>query len=168
MRAFTSSAIVSVMLALLPAGAMAAQKQILVTAPKVSLDTWSGRVVRALDRNLYYPMPIRGEPNQGVVSVKFLCSESGTPSKVTIVKSSGSRDLDASAVRAVARIATLHPLPDGITHDQPFQANILYATSQKKLDRQMAALLAEAKDHNARFAKRSDKMALNIGFAAAR
>ncbi len=155
------------MLALLPAGAIAAGKQIVVTAPEVSLNLWSGRVVRALDRNLYYPMPIRGELNEGVVSVKFLCSEDGTPFKVTIVKSSGSRDLDASAVRAVTRIVTLHPLPDGITHDQPFQANILYAASQKKLDHQIAVLLAEAKNHNARFANRSEKLALNIGIAAA-
>ena len=167
MTVFTSYIIASTMLALLPAGAMAAQKQIVVTAPEVSLNAWSGRVVRALDRNIDYPIPIRGEPNEGVASVKFLCSEDGTPSQVAIVKSSGSRDLDASAVRAVRRIATLHPLPDGITHDQPFQANIIYATSQKKLDRQMAALLAEAKNRNAWLENRSEKVALNIGFAAA-
>jgi len=167
MTVFTSSIIVSVMLALLPAGAMAAEKQILVTAPEVSLTQWSGRVVRALERNLTYPIPIRGAPNQGVVSVKFLCSETGTPSEVAIVKSSGSRDLDAAAVRAITRIATLHPLPDGIAHDQPFQANIIYATSQKKLDRQIAALLAEAQNRNAWFANRSEKLALNIGVAAA-
>ena len=167
MTAFTSSIIASAILALLPAGAIAAEKPIVVTGPEVSLNAWSGRVVRALDRNLYYPIPIRGEPNEGVASVKFLCSEDGTPSQVVIVKSSGSRDLDASAMRAVARIATLHPLPNGITHDQPFQANIIYATSQKKLDRQMAALLAEAKNHNAWIANRSEKLALNIGFAAA-
>ena len=168
MTAFTSSVVASALLALMPAGAMAAEKQIVVTAPEVSLNQWSGRVVRALDRNLYYPIPIRGEPNEGVASVKFLCSEDGRPSQVVIVKSSGSRDLDASAVRAVRNIVTLHPLPDGITHDQPFQANIIYATSQKKLDRQMAALLAEAKDQNARIANRLEKLALNIGFAAAR
>lgn len=168
MTAFTSSIIASAILALLPAGAVAADKQIVVTAREVSLDTWSGRVVRAMDRNLDYPMPIRGEPNEGVASVKFLCSEDGSPSQVMIVKSSGSRDLDASAMRAVARIATLHPLPQGITHDQPFQANIIYATSQKKLDRQMAALLAEVRNHNASIVNRSEKVALNIGFAAAR
>lgn len=167
MTAFKSSIIASFIFVLLPAGAIAAEKPIVVTGPEVSLNAWSGRVVRALDRNLYYPIPIRGVPDEGVASVKFLCSEDGTPAKVAIVKSSGSRVLDAAAVRAVRRIVTLHPLPDGITHDQPFQANILYATSQEKLDRQVAALLAEAKNRNAWFANRSEKLALNIGFAAA-
>lgn len=168
MTGFRSSIIASAILALLPAGAIAAEKPIVVTGPEVSLNLWSGRVVRALDRNLDYPIPIRGEPDEGIAYVKFLCSEDGRPANVAIVKSSGSRDLDASAVRAVRRIATLHPLPDGITHDQPFQANIVYATSQKKLDRQLATLLAEAKNRNAAFANRSEKLALNIGFAAAR
>lgn len=163
-----SSIIASAMLALPPVAAMAAEKPIVVTAPEVSINQWSGRVVRALDRNLDYPMPMRGEPSEGVVSVKFLCSNDGTPSQVVVVKSSGARDLDASALRAVSRIATLHPLPDGITHDQPFQANILYATSQKKLDRQLADMFAEAKNHNARLAHNMEKPALNLGFAAAR
>lgn len=167
MKSFTSLFIASAILASLPGGgAIAAGKQAMAVGPGVSVPQWSGRVVRALDRNLHYPMPIRGGPNEGIASVKFLCSEDGTPSEIAIVRSSGSRDLDAAAVRAVARIATLHPLPEGIAHDQPFQANIVYATSQKRLDRQMATLLAE-KDRSASFATRSEKLALNIDIAAA-
>lgn len=169
MNKFTVSVISASMFALLPAGALArGGPAIVVTAPEVSVSSWSARITRALDRNLTYPTPMRGEPAEGVVAVKFLCSDNGTPSGVAIARSSGSRELDAAALQAVTHIATLHPLPDGITHDQPFEANILYATSQKKHDRQMAALLAEARDRNALVGNPDQKVALNIGFSAAR
>jgi protein TonB len=169
MTKLTVSVIAAGMFALLPAGALArGGPPIVVTGPEVSVASWSARVARSLDRNLTYPMPIRGAPAEGAVAVKFLCSENGTPSGIAIARSSGSRVLDAAAMRAVAHIATLHPLPDGITHAQLFEANILYATTQRKHDRQMAALLAEARDRNASFANPGEKVALNIGFAAAR
>jgi TonB family protein len=158
----TSLALAIAVLGLLPSSAVAAdQRAIVVTAP-VSLAQWSTSVERSLDRTLTYPAPLRGPDPEGVVKVKFLCSESGTPTGITLAKSSGSRALDAAALRAVRRIKTLHPLPDGLSHSQIFQANILYASSERSHDRWMSALEEEAKRQNARVADRPREVAQNI------
>ena len=121
-------------------------------ASPVTLAAWSARVEKALDRTLYYPAAMGGRlPGSGTVRVKFNCSDSGRPDKVSLYKSSGDRDLDRAAVAAVSRIASLHPLPDGMSHGQKYVATILFATSQDEYDQQLRVLRADAVKSNAWF-----------------
>jgi TonB family protein len=133
----------------------------------MGITQWSARVGRTLDQHLEYPLPIVGQLHEGAVAVQFLCSDDGTPTGVTVKKSSGFKDLDYAALRSVRQIKTLHPLPDSVPHGQVFQANILFADSERAMKRQMADLLAEALQNNARFAERPREVALNIGFVTA-
>ncbi|WP_165799645.1 energy transducer TonB family protein [Sphingomonas oleivorans] len=105
------------------------------------LANWIERVEEDLDRHLSYPRPLGGAPySEGIVHVSFLGGPDGRPSEVAIRKSSGARDLDAAAMRAVRKITTLHPLPAGVSADQKYEAAILFATQD---DRETARKLAE-------------------------
>jgi len=120
----------------------------------VTLAQWSSRVTRALEHGLSYPPGLLGKAsNEGVVTVKFNCSDSGSPAAVALEKSSGSRDLDTAALRAVSHIATLHPLPDGVVHGQKFQALVLFATSEDSKDAIMKKISKEVALRNAWFGK---------------
>lgn len=133
------------------------------SSEEVTLSIWSARFSNALDRELRYPAPIRGDWRTGVVYVKFHCSESGAPADVAIYKSSGAHVLDAAAIRAVKNIATLHPLPGGMKNDQAFRAVVLFSSSQEEHDRQLAQLSKEALHANQWFGKsQSDQMASAI------
>ncbi len=119
----------------------------------VTFAAWRDRVQKALDRGLHYARPMPGMGNaSGIVRVKFNCSDTGRPDKVTIARSSGSRRLDRMALKAVDRIATLHPLPQGFRHDQSIEAMILIAYGSEREYRQKRdRMIAEAKRRNARF-----------------
>jgi TonB family protein len=95
----------------------------------VTLAEWTGRMNLMLDREIRraYPSVSRGT-TQGVVRVKFNCSEDGRPDKVTLLKSSGSSLLDKQALRAVERVASLHPLPTGFRPDQKYVAVLVFAS----------------------------------------
>lgn len=154
------------------APAYAAQQQskkpIVVTATPFTVDQWVARTTKSLESHLNYPAYLLGrEPNEGVARVRFRCSEDGTPSAVTLDGTSGHRELDNEALRAVSRIRTLHPLPDGITHDQQFQAVVLFARTQASYDRQVASIRDEAMQRNALAARGGAPMAVSIGLVAA-
>lgn len=126
------------------------QQPIVVTAAPPTVDQWTARTGRSLERHLRYPMYLAGvEPNEGVVRVTFWSSESGTPSAVTLASSSGHGELDRAALHAVKHIHTLQPLPAGVGNDQRFQALILFAKDDMSYARQMAAMRDEAKQRNA-------------------
>lgn len=129
-------------LALTPGVAAARQhartegKTITVKAAPTSLQQWNSRVAQSLDANLIYPASIgRDDYAEGAVRVAFHCSEDGSPAGVTVLQSSRSNNLDRAALNAVKRIATLHPLPDGIGHDRAMEAWIFFASDQEAVDR---------------------------------
>ncbi|WP_340315956.1 energy transducer TonB family protein [Rhizorhabdus argentea] len=129
----------------------------------VTLAQWSSRVTRALEHGLSYPPGLFGRAsNEGVVTVKFNCSDNGSPAAVALEKSSGSRDLDAAALRAVSHIATLHPLPDGIIHGQKFLALVLFATSEDSKDFFMKRISKEMALRNAWFGKNAELTSVGI------
>lgn len=98
--------------------------------PFVTLAEWTERLDGLLEQELVYPTPnYDREPDRGIVRVKFNCSESGRPDKVTILKSSGHASLDRAAIRAVSRLASLHPLPTGFKPDQKYEAILVFASS---------------------------------------
>jgi len=140
-------ALVAASAAFVPAQAHQAKKApIIVTGTAITLDNWIHRTSGQLEQNLQYPNYLMGrEPSEGVVRVRFACSDDGTPAAVTLAQSSGHAELDSAAMRAVRDIRSLHPLPDGLAHDQQYQAVVLFAASQPSYDRQIAALRDEAR-----------------------
>lgn len=136
---------------------------IVVMARPVSLATWSGLVTRSLEANLRYPAGILGQdPHEGVVRVRFLCSASGQPGNVSLQTSSGAHDLDREAVRAIARIPTLHPLPNGMDATQRYEALVLFANSHERHDQQMIAVRKEMAASAVRFGNRVPELAMGI------
>jgi TonB family protein len=127
---------------------------ITVEAQHETVGQWSQRVGHSLGDVLAYPQSAgRDENPEGLAKVSFRCSDNGKPGDVTVMSSSGSRDLDVAAMRAVKRIPTLHPLPDGIGHDRPFQAWIAFALDPDSLKKMMVAAHRDADQMNARIEK---------------
>ena len=118
----------------------------------VTLAAWSQRIGRELDKRVYWPhMPFGQVENGDVVQVKFNCTDSGRPGEVAILKNSGNRWLDRAALAAVQHVSTLHPLADGISHQQRYVATLLFATDYDEYDRQVRLLRASALKSNAWF-----------------
>ncbi len=127
----------AVLLTTLAIGAIplsAKQERIVVSASPV--DTWQGAIGRNLDRNLArinFEDPRR--PTDGIVQVRFECDEDGKPANVTVFRKSGNPRMDRGVVQAVSRLDSLHPLPEGISHGQLFQANVIVAGSEERFER---------------------------------
>jgi TonB family protein len=114
----------------------------------VAFDEWINRVQNLLVRNLQHSQGISPySSGTGVVRIKFNCSDSGKPDKVTLKKSSGDLMLDRAALRAMSRVATLHPLPTGFNHGQRFEAEVVFASDE--YDARLKAMAAEQTRHNA-------------------
>ena len=115
---------------------------ILIVAPNgPTVTAWSQKIAQQLDRHLEYPQAIgRADYPEGTVSVRFSCGDDGKPASVMLFRGSGNRWIDRAAVRAIAQIDTLHPMPVAIGHDSTFQANIILAADEQSMARQLAAL----------------------------
>jgi protein TonB len=115
----------------------------------VALNDWSARVQKALDHNLQYTPQLGPvtSPGTGVVWIKFNCSESGRPDKISLSRSSGDGMLDREAMRAMSRVATLHPLPTGFNHGQRFEAMVVFASDP--FDARLKTMAAEQTRRNA-------------------
>ena len=131
-----------------------APASITVQGGQETVPQWSERVGHSLDAQLVYPKPIgRANYNQGLAKVGFHCAENGQPGGVALIASSGSRDLDRAAMQAVQRIQTLHPLPEGVTHDRAIQAWIAFAPDQDSLQQMTRATHRQAELANAQVEK---------------
>lgn len=141
-----------------------APNSITVQAAAMSVAHWSDRVAKSLDVGLTYPKPLgRGDYHEGLSRISFHCSDSGAPSDVTVASSSGSRDLDKAAADAVRQIPTLHPLPDGISRDQTFQAWVVFASDQDRLSNMLRTVRHDAMvANNAAAAQHASQTASNL------
>lgn len=152
----------SLALSLTPTSVQAGPDQgIHVTARPVTVVQWAQHTGKLLDRSL------ARNPNwptqaEGIVAVKFLCSETGAPSNIAVLQSSGSKRLDEAAMKAVGRIATLHPLPDGVTHEQKFVATVLFANDSQSYWRQLDSLRQTARLQTDKF-NHPTNLALGVG-----
>lgn len=149
-------------LSLMPAPALAEPDHgIQVTAKPVTVDKWAQRTGKLLDRSL---ARTRNWPAQmdGIVAVKFICNDMGTPTSIALLRSSGSKKLDDVAIKAVGRIPTLHPLPDGVTRNQKYVATVLFARDQNSYWRQMENLRQSASQQNEKF-NHPTHLALGVG-----
>ena len=99
----------------------------------------------------------------GAVSVRFRTDENGAPTGIEIARTSGSAALDGIGKRAVARLATLPPLPAGLSGGQVFEANIVVAADRREHDRQLAVLRQRQETRRAAGAD-GDVLALNVGY----
>lgn len=133
-----------------------------VTAKHDALVDWTRRTGKLLSDQLRYPTIMIGR-QEGMVMVKFLCSDAGTPSQVALLKSSGSSQLDSAAIRGVSRIKTLHPLPSGLEPSQQYVATILFATDQNGYAQQLRKLESRQRDSNKWFDKSASTLAMGIG-----
>jgi periplasmic protein TonB len=138
-----------------PTTTAAASNEIVVTGAKdAELKRWTSRVEQGISRQMRFPRSVGQAPvDSGLVDVTFKCSQDGSPSEVTIAQTSGSRQIDRAGVRAIERLKTLHPLPDGITHGQVYRARLLFA-SDKGMAKQIIALREEARAGNSRLVQR--------------
>ncbi|KQX19501.1 hypothetical protein ASD17_13355 [Sphingomonas sp. Root1294] len=116
----------------------------------IAFAPWAQRISGTIGDQLVYPRPMFGrESPSGIVQVKFGCSESGAPSDVSIYRSSKDRRLDSEALRAVRKIASLHPLPRGFSSDEHYVAVIIFADGEASMKRQMKTVRRDADQRNA-------------------
>ncbi|MGK2910567.1 MAG: energy transducer TonB family protein [Sphingobium sp.] len=150
-------------LMLAPTAALAGTRHLdHASATPLTLAKWAKHITTLVDQRLDYPDFGAGQVREGVVTVKFLCSESGAPSDVKLLKSSGSKQLDRAALKAVREVVSLHPLPDGMLSTQKYQAMLLFAKDQVSHKRQMAALRQQALEGNKWFGNRP-QVKLGVG-----
>lgn len=71
----------------------------------------------------------------GVVRIAFDARPDGSAANARVVESSGSRWVDRSAMRAVARMDDMGPTPTGDHAGQPVLATIVYATDERQMRR---------------------------------
>jgi protein TonB len=71
-----------------------------------------------INRSKYYPMGSRRRGEEGKVVVRFIVQKNGELTDLTIVESSGSRRLDAAALKTLRRVTPFRPIPDALNRDQ--------------------------------------------------
>lgn len=124
---------------------------------------WSARVGQDISQNMRFPRDLSSsEAPEGLVQVTFKCSEDGRPSDVALLETSGSRRLDRAGMAAVQRVQSLHPLPNGIDHNQVYKAQLLFETDDGngRARKELAAMRAKADRSNASLLQRRSNMAM--------
>ena len=146
-----------------PAGSGTHHPSIMVEGPPPTLAAWSQQVTRMLETRLRFPRSMAGQDtHEGVVRVRFVCSDGGAPANISVRSSSGAHDLDREAVRAIGRIPTLHPLPDGLARDQRYEALVMFANTPARHAQQMRAARAEVAASDERHGRRAPDLAMGI------
>lgn len=158
MTKMTWAAVPLAVLLCIPATTLSAQPPsappIVVTAsPRaVALAEWSTRVGQGIESKMRFPHKL-GQANAGdrLVEVAFVTDDNGGPEQVTVVTKSGDQRTDRAAVRAISRMDTLAPLPEGMERNQAFRAQLLYvdsSTDRRHIERRADALRAKARASN--------------------
>jgi protein TonB len=70
-----------------------------------------------INRSKYYPTGSRRRGEEGKVVVRFIVQKNGELTDFTIVESSGSRRLDAAALKTLRRVTPFRPIPDDLNRD---------------------------------------------------
>lgn len=109
----------------------------------VSADSAEVAVSRDLDRQLAAAARFDQAHGDGYAIVRFHRGEDGRPANVTFYRRSGVFSVDRLARNAVRRLGRDGGLPDTGAANQPFQANIVLATSERSY-RKLAADLTSA------------------------
>ncbi len=105
----------------------------IVVSPSRTETVFVRDVSRELDRQLQRDRSPLRQASKGYAIVRFRCSVDGLPEAISIYRSSGDRQVDRIALRAVERLRSLHPLPDGAASGQLIQANVAVAGTERAL-----------------------------------
>ena len=134
--------------------------QMVITAPsRPTVVQWTQKIERQLDRHLAYPRTFRAlDALEGTVAVRFSCGADGKPASIVLFQGSGDRLIDRAAMRAIAHIETLHPMPARLARDSTFQANIIFAADEESLVRQQDVLQRKEAQRVAREGKRGQSV----------
>jgi protein TonB len=83
-----------------------------------------------INRSKYYPTGSRRRGEEGRVVVRFIVQRNGDLTDLTVVESSGSRRLDAAALKTLRRVTPFQPIPDAINRDHwPISVPIAFSLS---------------------------------------
>ena len=83
-----------------------------------------------INRSKYYPLGSRRRGEEGKVVVRFVVQKNGDLTDLTIVESSGSRRLDAAALKTLRRVAPFRPIPEALNRDHwPISVPIAFSLS---------------------------------------
>lgn len=77
-------------------------------------DAYKSELRNLISRNKRYPSKAQKMRKEGTVVVSFAISKGGSISNIRVSKSSGNKDLDKAAVKAVRRVGTFKPRPDNV------------------------------------------------------
>lgn len=151
-----------------PALARDRGQDVTITARPLTVVEWSRGVGKQIDRNLRYPTSMVGrQADEGIVSVRFVCGEAGSPANLVIDRSSGSRALDRAAMRAIAQLNGLAPLPQSVGQNQRVIAMVMFAASQEEHDRQVVKVKDYVRQQIALGKRDPTQVAMIIGASAA-
>jgi hypothetical protein len=134
-----------------------------VSAP-TSVAAWRDNLARNLDYNLDSEIrqsTMTGSVPTGMASVRFTSGKNGKPEGIEFTRKAGNRRLNSMAKDVVEGI-TLHPLPAGMDGSQVFIANIVVASDDRALDRDLAILRDEAQRQNRMAAGANRPIAFNV------
>lgn len=145
MKSLTTLAVALILLFPVSSSAQQHSPDVTVRGAAMTQAQWAVLVDRKLSSALTYPGLMENEAvKSGIVSVRFHVDGNNQPVALAISRKSGSPRLDRAALRAIARMRTLPTMPATFGPDQPFVANIMFATSYDEYDRQVAQLRKEA------------------------
>ena len=137
---------------------------IVVESKRDAVTHWAAGISRDLKKQLRAHHAVADwEPATGIVSVRFKRGEDGKPSDVVLSRRSGVGRLDRSALRAVAAINSLDPLPLGLSTGQKIQANIFFTDDEDMFKRQIEQLRRETSANLAAGKGDPQVLALNFG-----
>ena len=137
---------------------------IVVESKRDAVTHWAAGISRDIKKRLLARYAMTGwEPGTGIVSVRFKRGEDGKPSDVVLSRRSGVGRLDRSALRAVAAINSLDPLPLGLSTGQKIQANIFFTDDEDMFKRQIEQLRRETSADLAAGKGDPEVLALNFG-----
>ncbi len=121
-------------LALTPTG-MQAQTDDIVVSSNRTVNNFVDAVSRDLDRSLNrFSRSSANQTGTGVAQILFECGPDGKPTNIKMYNGAGDIGVNRQARKAVANIRSLHPLPQGLTNDQLFLANIIIAKDSRQFD----------------------------------
>lgn len=121
-------------LVVFPAGTQAQEDGIVVSSGR-SVENFVRDVSRDIDRQLNrISVTSPHQQETGIAQVFFECGPDGKPINVRLYKKSGFWT-GLKARRVVSKISSLHPLPQGVTHDQLYLANIIIADGPREFEK---------------------------------
>lgn len=137
-KLFTAATLTAILSASVLVGTpLAAQQQedgeSIVVTSQLPMKEWANSISQELSQHLNRSQgaSMRDEAS-GIVQVRFDCDLDGRPTNISLYNRTGHRSLVNRAIRALGKLDTMHPLPQGVRPGQPFLANMVFATSEQQ------------------------------------